>query len=79
MPAARRLVEKVIVNCGAKLKPYLVEVVQSMGASLSEYSDIIGTICQGKSEAHDGLHSSREHMVFSSLAVNLKFQFILDQ
>ncbi|XP_039115931.1 uncharacterized protein LOC120251469 isoform X3 [Dioscorea cayenensis subsp. rotundata] len=66
VPAARRLVEKVIVNCGAKLKPYLVEVVQSMGASLSEYSDIIGTICQGKSEAHDGLHSSREHMAEDS-------------
>ncbi|KAH7688320.1 Tudor/PWWP/MBT domain-containing protein [Dioscorea alata] len=66
VPAARRLVETVIVNCGAKLKPYLVEVVQSMGAPLSEYSDIIGTICQGKSEAHDGLHSSREHMAEDS-------------
>ncbi|KAM0939140.1 putative sister chromatid cohesion protein Pds5 [Dioscorea sansibarensis] len=66
VPAARRLVEKVLVNCGAKLKPYLVEAVQSMGAPLSEYSDIIGTICQGKSEAHDGLHSSREHMAEDS-------------
>ncbi|KAJ0984877.1 hypothetical protein J5N97_003233 [Dioscorea zingiberensis] len=66
LPTTRRLAEKVIANCGTRLKPYLVEEVQSMGAPLSEYSDIVTTICQGSSEAHAGLHSSRVHMAEDS-------------
>ncbi|KAH0453112.1 hypothetical protein IEQ34_017436 [Dendrobium chrysotoxum] len=51
MPVVRRLAEKVISNCYMRLKPYIVVAVQSIGTSLSDYSDIVASICQDSSVA----------------------------
>ncbi|KAL0910609.1 hypothetical protein M5K25_021608 [Dendrobium thyrsiflorum] len=51
MPVVRRLAEKVISNCYMRLKPYIVVAVQSIGTSLSDYSDIVASICQDSSGA----------------------------
>ncbi|XP_020683417.2 uncharacterized protein LOC110100313 isoform X1 [Dendrobium catenatum] len=51
MPVVRRLAEKVISNCYMKLKPYIVAAVQSIGTSLSDYSDIVASIRQDSSVA----------------------------
>lgn len=51
MHVARRLAEKVISNCYMKLKPYFLVAVQSMGTYLSDYSDIVASICQDSSVA----------------------------
>ncbi|XP_039128023.1 uncharacterized protein LOC120264291 isoform X1 [Dioscorea cayenensis subsp. rotundata] len=66
LPTSRRLAEKVIANCGAKLKPYLVDTLNSTGVPLSDYCDIVASICQGKSDDfdQDGLEPSNEHLNF---------------
>ncbi|WOL08646.1 hypothetical protein Cni_G17399 [Canna indica] len=46
LPVARRLGEKVISNCDAKLKPYLLELSQSAGISLNDYGKVVASICQ---------------------------------
>ncbi|XP_077221841.1 sister chromatid cohesion protein PDS5 homolog D-like [Tasmannia lanceolata] len=53
LPIARRLGERVISNCAAKLKPYLMHEVQSMGNSLDDYSKIVASVCQEASEVPD--------------------------
>ncbi|MQL96880.1 hypothetical protein Taro_029563 [Colocasia esculenta] len=47
LPIARELAEKVIGNCALKLKPYLIEAVQSRGASLDDYGKLVAFICKG--------------------------------
>ncbi|XP_008794338.2 uncharacterized protein LOC103710418 [Phoenix dactylifera] len=49
-PIACRLGEKVMSNCTMKLKPYMKGLVSSMSASLSQYSKIVGSICQENSD-----------------------------
>ncbi|KAJ6806604.1 claspin [Iris pallida] len=51
LPIARKLVEQVIGGCANKLKPYLLEFVQSTGALLSDYSKVVASICQQSSDA----------------------------
>ncbi|KAJ0979302.1 hypothetical protein J5N97_014776 [Dioscorea zingiberensis] len=65
LPAMSRLAEKVIANCGMKLKPFLLDTVNSTGVPLSDFCDIIASLCHGKSEAfgQDDLQASREHLV----------------
>nr|XP_029122100.1 uncharacterized protein LOC105050720 [Elaeis guineensis] len=53
LPIARRLGEKVMSNCTMKLKPYMKGLVNSMSASLSQYSKIIGSICHENSDGMD--------------------------
>ncbi|MQM13045.1 hypothetical protein Taro_045969 [Colocasia esculenta] len=62
LPVARRLAEKVIGNCAIKLKPCLMEVVQSSGGQLSDYSKIITTVCEESSDVlkNNGLNASGE-------------------
>ncbi|KAJ0965897.1 hypothetical protein J5N97_027035 [Dioscorea zingiberensis] len=64
LPTTRRLAEKVFANCGTKLKPYLVDTVNSTGVSVSDYSDIVRFVCHGKSDAldQDDLEASKEHL-----------------
>ncbi|XP_077238085.1 uncharacterized protein LOC143879538 isoform X2 [Tasmannia lanceolata] len=64
LPVARRLGEKVIKNCAEKLKPYLMQEVQSMGNSLDDYSEIVAFVCQETSDAleHSDLNASRQHL-----------------
>ncbi|XP_039130292.1 uncharacterized protein LOC120266707 [Dioscorea cayenensis subsp. rotundata] len=65
LPAARRLAEKVFINCGTKLRPYLLDAVNLAGGCLSDYSDIVASVCHERSEAldHDDLVDSRSHLV----------------
>ncbi|XP_020684979.1 uncharacterized protein LOC110101425 isoform X2 [Dendrobium catenatum] len=47
MSSAKKLAEKVLVNCSLKLKPYLVEAFKGISAPLSDYSKIVAAVCQG--------------------------------
>jgi len=64
-PIAERLAEKVMHASASKLKPYMVELIQSGGASLSEYNEVVASICQESSGAFDHVetHVSREALV----------------
>ncbi|KAL9363527.1 hypothetical protein Peur_046312 [Populus x canadensis] len=58
LPVARRLGEEVLESCAVKVKPYLIQTVKSLGVSLDDYSDIVGSICQeisGSVEQNDVL------------------------
>ncbi|KAK7381522.1 hypothetical protein VNO80_00067 [Phaseolus coccineus] len=50
-PMSWTLGEKVIRNCTAKLKPYLMKAVESSGRALNEYAQIVTDICQNESES----------------------------
>ncbi|KAL6012141.1 hypothetical protein ACLOJK_002619 [Asimina triloba] len=49
-PIPFKLGEKVISNCSVKLKSYLIREVESAGISLDDYSKVVTSICQEKSE-----------------------------
>ncbi|XP_078433556.1 sister chromatid cohesion protein PDS5 homolog E-like [Wolffia australiana] len=59
LPVARTLAEKVITNCAVKLKPCLMEAVESVGAPLTDYSKIIATICQESADALEHLNTAK--------------------
>ncbi|EEF46885.1 nucleic acid binding protein, putative [Ricinus communis] len=62
LPVARKLGEKVLESCAAKVKPYLQHAVTSLCISLDDYSDIVGSICQemsGSVEQND--HAADEN------------------
>ncbi|KAJ6732241.1 TRANSCRIPTIONAL REGULATOR [Salix purpurea] len=46
LPVAQKLGEKVLETCAMKVKPYLIQAVKSLGVSLDDYSDIVGSMCQ---------------------------------
>ncbi|XP_018675052.2 sister chromatid cohesion protein PDS5 homolog C isoform X3 [Musa acuminata AAA Group] len=50
LPVVRRLSEKVISNCAGKLKPYIVELTQSIGSPLNKYGKVVASICQENSD-----------------------------
>ncbi|XP_014515842.2 uncharacterized protein LOC106773633 isoform X2 [Vigna radiata var. radiata] len=50
-PMSWTLGEKVIRNCTANLKPYLMKAVESSGRALNEYAQIVTDICQNESES----------------------------
>jgi len=54
-----------MVTCASKLKPYMVDLIQSTGASLSEYNNVVASICQESCGAldHAETHVSREALV----------------
>ncbi|CAA2976440.1 sister chromatid cohesion pds5-like [Olea europaea subsp. europaea] len=54
-PFSFKLGERVLENCASKLKPYLQDVVSSMGISFGDYANIVASICQGATQ--------RENMV----------------
>ncbi|XP_021298162.1 uncharacterized protein LOC110427082 isoform X2 [Herrania umbratica] len=60
LPTSWKLGENVIANCACKIKPYLIEAVQSMDIALDEYSPIIASICKSESDA---LNKSGDHLV----------------
>ncbi|CAL0323191.1 unnamed protein product [Lupinus luteus] len=45
LPIAKKLVENVLESCATKLKPYIVQAVNTMGISLDDYSDVLSSIC----------------------------------
>ncbi|KAH1215967.1 DNA mismatch repair protein MSH6 [Glycine max] len=48
LPIARRLAESVLESCATILRPYLKQVVNTLGISLDDYSDVLVSICQEK-------------------------------
>jgi hypothetical protein len=65
LPVARRLGEEVLESCAVKVKPYLIQTVKSLGVSLDDYGDIVGSICQeisGSVEQND-VHAGDENKV----------------
>ncbi|KAF2321476.1 hypothetical protein GH714_000032 [Hevea brasiliensis] len=69
-PIAWKLGEKVITNCAAKLKPYLKELVQSIGIALDEYAPIVASICQDETLTLkcDHVNASGDHLVTKGLS-----------
>lgn len=67
-PVAANLAEKVTTCCARKLKPYLLDSVQSTGALLNEYSKVVASICQENSDGldHNGTPGSGELVVDDS-------------
>lgn len=49
LPIARKLVERVLESCATRLKPYLVQAVNTLGISLDDYSNVLASICQDTS------------------------------
>ncbi|KAK8505622.1 hypothetical protein V6N13_073399 [Hibiscus sabdariffa] len=43
---AKGLAQRVLENCGSKLKPYLMQAVQNLGISFDDYSSVVASICQ---------------------------------
>ncbi|KAG6739221.1 hypothetical protein POTOM_056812 [Populus tomentosa] len=65
LPVAQKLGEKVLETCATKVKPYLIQAVKSLGVSLNDYSDIVGSMCQeisGNIEQKD-VHAGDENKV----------------
>ncbi|XP_042394976.1 uncharacterized protein LOC121985530 isoform X2 [Zingiber officinale] len=52
LPAVRKLGEKVIRNCAGKLKPYFLELSQSVGSFSNDYGKLVDSICQ---ESYGGI------------------------
>ncbi|KAJ6915276.1 hypothetical protein NC651_017312 [Populus alba x Populus x berolinensis] len=71
LPVARRLGEEVLESCAVKVKPYLIETVKSLGVSLDDYSDIVGSICQeiSGSVGQNDVHAVDENTVEESKPV----------
>ncbi|OUZ99563.1 hypothetical protein BVC80_7681g2 [Macleaya cordata] len=68
LPITRKLAEKVLESCACKLKPYLMQTVESMGMSLNDYSKVVSSICQETSDKveHNDDNVSEEHMEIES-------------
>ncbi|CAN1190738.1 Sister chromatid cohesion protein PDS5 homolog C [Linum perenne] len=60
-PDARKLGEKVMTNCAAKLKTALKETVHSLGIALDDYASVVADICQDRSHPieHNHLNDSQ--------------------
>ncbi|KAL3838565.1 hypothetical protein ACJIZ3_023156 [Penstemon smallii] len=46
LPIAKKLTEKVIQSCADKLRPYLIEAVRTLDASLDDYSEVVASVCR---------------------------------
>lgn len=64
-PIAQKLGESVLEACAAKVRPYLLEAVQSTGISLEDYSTVVASICQEAAGAVEQNEVSNEHKVTS--------------
>ncbi|KAE8646427.1 uncharacterized protein LOC101213167 isoform X2 [Cucumis sativus] len=52
-----KLAERVMSNCATKLQPYLMDAVQSLGASLDDYAPVVMSICRNETDnIDDGKH-----------------------
>ncbi|KAL2492955.1 Tudor/PWWP/MBT superfamily protein [Abeliophyllum distichum] len=49
-PISFKLGRKVFENCAGILKPYLPEIVRSLGINLEDYSDIVASLCKGATQ-----------------------------
>lgn len=65
MPIARKLGERVLQSCAARLKPYLVQAVDTLGISLNDYSDVLASVCKDTSDnlALNDVCATSDHVV----------------
>lgn len=64
LPIARKLGERVLVSCAAKLKPYLLQAVEAKSISLNDYSKALASICQDAIDnGHNEVQATGEHKV----------------
>lgn len=68
-PFSWKLGETVLDSCSAKLKPYLMHAVKSMGTALDDYAHIVASICQNGSEL-DHVNDSDKNLVTEGVALN---------
>lgn len=63
-PMSWKLGAKVIKNCAAKLKPYLIEAVRSRGIVLRDYTQVVASICENAfhTAVHSHVNGSGEHL-----------------
>lgn len=68
LPVARKLAERVLESCAAKVKPYLMQAVKTLGISFNDYSEVVGSICQDISSAveQNDAHATGKDMVILS-------------
>ncbi|KAL5071500.1 hypothetical protein RYX36_022387 [Vicia faba] len=50
LPIARKLGERVLESCATRLKPYLMQAVNTLGISLDDYSDVLASLCNDSSD-----------------------------
>nr|XP_043627353.1 dentin sialophosphoprotein-like isoform X2 [Erigeron canadensis] len=48
LPVARKLAEGVLLKSADKLKPYLMPAIVSLGDTLDKYTEVVASICEGK-------------------------------
>ncbi|KAI4379869.1 hypothetical protein MLD38_006112 [Melastoma candidum] len=61
---SQALVEKVLNNCASMLKPIIGEVLQTLGSTLDDYGDVVGSICQDSAAVEiNHNHAIGEHKV----------------
>jgi hypothetical protein len=53
LPVAWKLAKRVLNNSITKLKPYLIQAVDTFGISVDDYSNIVASICQETSSVVD--------------------------
>ncbi|XP_022731812.1 biorientation of chromosomes in cell division protein 1-like 1 isoform X2 [Durio zibethinus] len=63
LPVAQRLAERVLENCASKLKPYLMQAVESLGISFDDYSSVVASICQATAGAVEQKDAATEKHV----------------
>lgn len=75
MLVARKLGKKVIENCALKLRPYMMQAVESMGFPLDNYDEIVANICQETSDVmkQNEANGSNECVVCILLKCHYKF------
>ncbi|PSS17729.1 Sister chromatid cohesion protein PDS5 B-B like [Actinidia chinensis var. chinensis] len=64
LPITCKLVENVFENCARKVEPYLKHAMKSSVFSLNDYSNLVASICSGRTGAveHNDDNASRELM-----------------
>ena len=67
LPITCKLVENVFENCARKVEPYLKHAMESSVFSLNDYSNLVASICSGRTVAveHNDDNACRELMVCS--------------
>ncbi|XP_058724913.1 sister chromatid cohesion protein PDS5 homolog C-like isoform X3 [Vicia villosa] len=74
LPIARKLGERVLESCATRLKPYLVQAVNTLGISLDDYSDVLASLCNDSSD-NSAQNDLKPYLV---LAVNTLGNFLDD-
>lgn len=65
LPITRKLGERVLENCASKLKPYLIQAVETKNILVDDYRKVLASICQDAVDTgQNDVHASGEHKVY---------------